>query len=139
MIKKHANIPVPENENENEDEDENENKKDISPDIPYSINNIPMLIIYLYKHYDEISTTINGLKFILSHSQTGDGCILLVKYNITTILFKIIQHDVYRNEREIQLLCLNILRQLLECNYTRDSLIHSTYILNITFSLGKIS
>lgn len=103
----------------------------------HSAFNAPMLINWLGKHYDELSTVISGLEFTLHHAQKGDGCVLLLKYGVLRALLKIQRHDAYSDEKNVQLLCVQIFKQLLECNYTRDPLIITSEVLRITFSIGE--
>ena len=103
---------------------------------PFSLNNVPMLLTWLYKHFDEMDTAIAGLEFTLKHANTGDGCVLLLKYGVLSTLFMIQRHDGYKDNKEVQLLCVKIFQQLLQCNYTREPLIITTEVLKTTFSIG---
>ena len=105
---------------------------------PYSALNTPMLITWLNKHHDELQTALSGLKFIYKHAQTGDGCVLLLKYGVLRVLFKVQKYEGYRDNKELQLLCVNIFKQLLECNYTREPLILTVDVLKTTFAIGGI-
>jgi hypothetical protein len=113
------------------DEDSTMRKKD-----PYSALNAPMLVTQLSKHFDEVSTAISALGFVLKHAEEGEGCVLLLKYGILSTIFKVHLHEPYVDHKEIQLLVASVLKQLLECNYTRDSLIDNLDVLRVTFSIA---
>lgn len=80
----------------------------------------PMLLGYLTRHFKEEPTIKAGLSYTLTHLNTGEGCVLIHRHGILNILPKIC--EAYIKIQEIQLLLINILRQLLNCNYTRDEI-----------------
>lgn len=105
-------------------------------EVVYSALNVPMLLIWLNGHYDEAVTVLTGLEFALHHAMQGEGCMLLLKHGVLKVLNKILGHKDFRDNESIQLKCIQIFKQLLECNYTRDPLITRTDVLKTTFAIG---
>jgi hypothetical protein len=96
--------------------------------------NAPMLVAWLQQHVHEEPTTLDGLKFLMKHLSTGEGCFLMQRHGVLLAITKI--HDFYRNQPPIQLLVVCILQQLLDCNYTRAALIADPAVLHISFSIA---
>lgn len=46
-------------------------------------------------------------------------------------------HEFYREEGQIQLLCLKVLKQLLDCNFTRSELLKQQHALRIAYSISR--
>jgi hypothetical protein len=82
----------------------------------------PMLLGYLTRHFKEEPTIKAGLSYTLTHLNTGEGCVLIHRHGILNILPKIFEE--YIKSQEIQLQVISILRQLLNCNYTRDDIMN---------------
>lgn len=108
----------------------------VKKDTPYSSLNAPMLVKWLAGHYDESPTAVSGLHFIFQHTENEEGCIILLKYGVLKVLFKVQRHEPYTEHKEIQLLCVLVLRNLLGCHETMQPLISTTDVLRITFSIG---
>jgi hypothetical protein len=68
------------------------------------------------------------------HSQVGDGCVQMYRHNVIDLLCK--ASEAYRQNSNIQLNILIIFQRLLECNYTRESIISTPKALNISFLIG---
>jgi hypothetical protein len=108
----------------------------VKKETPYSSLNAPMLVKWLASHYDESPTAVSGLQFIFQHTENEEGCIILLKYGVLKVLFKVQRHEPYIEHKEIQLLCVQVLRNLLECYKTMQPLISTIDVLRITFSIG---
>lgn len=108
----------------------------VKKESPYSSLNAPMLVKWLSNHYDEAPTTVSGLQFIFQHTENDEGCVILLKYGVLKVLFKIQRHEPYMDHKEIQLLCARVLRNLLECDQTMQPLISTIDVLRITFSIA---
>ena len=96
--------------------------------------NILMLITWLVKNLVDEAITETGLKLMEVHSQVGDGCIQIYRHKGIDFLVK--ASEKYRKNSTIQLNILIILHRLLECNYTRDSIIATPVALNVSFIIG---
>lgn len=96
--------------------------------------NAPMLVAWLLKHVHEEPTTLNGLKFLLKHMASGEGCFLMHRHGVLHAITKI--HDFYHSQPPIQLMVVSILKQLLDCNYTRSAMIAQVDVLNMAFSIA---
>lgn len=104
---------------------------------PASAYNAPMLMSWLIKHIKEEHTATNGLKLLLKHVQTGEGCQLMYTHGAVDCCLRASQF--YRNcavADDVQLDCISILRQLLDCNFTRDAIICDTRVLRAAFNIG---
>lgn len=97
--------------------------------------NAPMMISWLLRHYQEEPTTESGLKFALRHLETGEGCFLLHRHGLVNAVLKIFQF--YKTETTIHLLAAQVLKQLLECNYTRSLIIKSVEPLHTAFGVAR--
>jgi len=92
----------------------------IESSTPQSSYNAPMLVPMIHKNVHEETTVVKGFKFALHHLQDGEGCALLLKHGILEATLKV--HVYYfKKHPPLQLECLNVLRQLLECNLTRNA------------------
>lgn len=79
----------------------------------------PTLASYLLRHAHEEETMLHGLKLALQNLQTVEGCVLLLRHSLPTTLYRIQDH--FRTwQPDIISLVLQCLRQLLDCNATRD-------------------
>jgi hypothetical protein len=108
----------------------------VKKETPYSSLNAPMLVKWMSGHYDEAPTAVSGLKFIFQHTENEEGCVILLKYGVLKVLFKVHRHEPYIEQKEIQLLCANVLKNLLECYKTMQPLISTIDVLRITFSIA---
>ena len=80
---------------------------------------------------------IQGLNFMMKHLETGDGCELLHKHGAVECVVQVSTYPINKPKREIQLYCVSILRKLLDCNYTRESIINKDVrVLRLAFSIG---
>lgn len=84
--------------------------------------NAPMLVAWLLRHFHEELTMQQGLKYALDKLQDGEGCVLLLRHGLAPALQKIHTHFL-KISPEIELLILQCFRQLLDCNFTRDTLL----------------
>jgi hypothetical protein len=96
--------------------------------------NVLMLITWLVKNLPDEAITETGLKLMEVHSQVGDGCVQMYRHNVIDLLCK--ASEAYRQNSNIQLNILIIFQRLLECNYTRESIISTPKALNISFLIG---
>lgn len=96
--------------------------------------NAPMLVAWLQQHVHEEPTTLNGLRFLLKHLSTGEGCFLMHRHGVMHAIGKI--HDFYRNQPPIQLLVASVTKQLLDCNYTRSAIVSHTSVLIMCFHIA---
>lgn len=104
---------------------------------PASAYNAPMLMSWLIKHIKEEHTATEGLKLVLKHVQSGEGCQLMFTHGAVDCCLRAVQ--VYRNSEvadAVQLDCITILRQLLDCNFTRSAIISDTRVLRAVFNIG---
>lgn len=108
----------------------------IESSTPQSSYNAPMLVPLIHKNVHEENTVIKGFKFALQHLQEGEGCVLLLKHGILEATLKV--HAFYfKKHPPIQLDCLNVLRQLLDCNLTRDAITANDLRgLNMAFTIA---
>ena len=88
-----------------------------------NVFNAPMLVSWVYKHLDEELTLKQGLEYMKKHVETGEGCVLLHRHDIMMCLIKV--YDENKDKSHIALYVVAILRKLLDCNFTRDSIINS--------------
>lgn len=96
--------------------------------------NVLMLITWLVKNLPDEAITETGLKLMEIHSQIGDGCVQIFRHHGIDLLVK--ASEKYRQNASIQLNILIIFHRMLECNFTRDSIIANTVSLNVTFLIG---
>mmetsp|Transcript_31144 Transcript_31144/g.52069 ORF Transcript_31144/g.52069 Transcript_31144/m.52069 type:complete len:533 (-) Transcript_31144:92-1690(-) len=101
--------------------------------------NAPMLVAWLLKHHQEDPTTLNGLKYLLKHLETGEGCFLMLRHGALQAVMKI--HAYFTNDPPIQLLVIKVVRQLLDCNYTRSLVLDeanngATNLLHMCFKIA---
>jgi hypothetical protein len=96
--------------------------------------NAPMLVSFLFKVADQEPTIVKGLKAILHHMESGEGCRLLHTNGIIVTIIKI--HHEHPKHTEIQLLCATALRCLVDCNLTRDAVIDKTDVLQVAFAIS---
>ena len=95
--------------------------------------NAPMLVAWLQQHHQEEPTTLNGLKFLMKHLSTGEGCFLMLRHGVLNAIIKI--HQFYKNQPPIQLHVVNVVRQLLDCNYTRSMVVANLTVLRMCFQI----
>ena len=105
-----------------------------------NVFNAPMLVSWVYKHLDEELTVRQGLEYMQRHVETGEGCVLLHRQDIMMCLIQVYEQD--KDKPHITLYVASILRKLLDCNFTRDSIINgegpgyeSTSALRVSFSI----
>lgn len=96
--------------------------------------NVLMLITWLMKNISDEAITETGLKLMEVHSQIGDGCIQIYRHSGVDLLVK--ASEKYRRNATIQLNILIIFHHLLECNFTRESVITTPVALDLTFLIG---
>lgn len=96
--------------------------------------NVLMLVSWIYKHRTDEKVVLKGLKLMNAHAKTGDGCIQIVKHR--GLLCVTSCQKLYHSNKEVQLLCIQIMRQLVDCNFTRDGIIGDMSVLHIAFSIG---
>ena len=96
--------------------------------------NAAMLVPWIYKNIDDEKQVQLGVDFMIGHTDTGDGCKLLVKHGALGVLVK--AHGAYKNKHSsIELSIVTCLRRLLECNFTRDQMTNLD-TLKIAFYVG---
>ena len=97
-----------------------------------------MLISWLLKHIKEEQTILTGMKLLINHVQTGDGCQLMHTHGVIEFIRRASTNYLHgENHFSIQLSCVSIIRQLLDCNYTRDEIISTnTDMLRLAFNIG---
>ena len=96
--------------------------------------NAAMLVPWIYKNIVDEKQVQLGVDFMIGHTDTGDGCKLLIKHGALGVLVK--AHSTYMNKHSsIELSLVTCLRRLLECNFTRD---HITNLdtLKLAFYVG---
>ena len=96
--------------------------------------NVLMLITWLAKNLDDEAVIQSGLKLMEAHANLGDGCVQIYRHKGIDLLDK--TSTTYRSNGVIQLSVLAIFHRLLDCNFTRDSIITSPKVLNISFLIG---
>lgn len=96
--------------------------------------NAPMLVAWLQKHHHEEPTTLNGLRFLYKHLSTGEGCFLMLRHGVLHAIIKI--HEFYRNQPPIQLLVATVVKQLLDCNFTRSAVVSNVSVLTMCFTIA---
>lgn len=104
------------------------------PDNPESSANILMLTSWIYKNIEDEMNTIKGMELLLSHANSGEGCIHIFRHNGLRCLLG--AQERYPHIFSLQLCCLRLLCQLLECNFTRSALISSPQLMILAFSIG---
>ena len=103
-------------------------------DTPESAANILMLTSWIHKNIDDELNTIKGLELLLSHANNGEGCIHIYRHNGIRCILEAQQK--YSNILSLQICCLKLLCQLLECNFTRLPLITTPLLMNLAFNIG---
>ncbi|KAJ1427287.1 hypothetical protein B484DRAFT_77506 [Ochromonadaceae sp. CCMP2298] len=93
-----------------------------------------MLVSWLLSHHHEEPTAINGLKYLGKHMATGEGCFLMLRHGALEAVLKI--HEFYQNQPPVQLLVIKVLRQLLDCNYTRTLVVSKAAVLSACFAIA---
>ena len=88
-----------------------------------NVFNAPMLVSWVYKHMDEELTLRQGLEYMQKHVDTGEGCVLLHRHDVMMCLMGVFEQD--KEKPHIALYIVSILRKLLDCNFTRDSIINA--------------
>lgn len=96
--------------------------------------NAPTLVGWIIKNVNEELTMLKGLDYVLFHMKTGEGCLLLFRHGIVTAVTRILTK--YPNHPPLALLVIQILRQLLDCNFTRDELIENTEIFHLVMVIA---
>eukprot|EP01033_Poteriospumella_lacustris_P006429 gene6429-4627_t len=99
-------------------EAETQAKIDLATSASHSYN-APMLVSWLLRHCQEEETVIQGLNQAYKHLQTTEGCNLLARHDLHNTLYRIAAHFM-SFQPDIVHLCLQCLRQLVDCNETRD-------------------
>ena len=94
--------------------------------------NAPMLVSWIYKHINDEFTVTSGLSLMLENVHNGESCLNMVQYDCVRCVMR--AHSVYVGNAEVQLLCVSILRMLLDCNLTRDVVIGDGKTLKMLFS-----
>lgn len=98
--------------------------------------NAPMLSSWIYKNVHEEPTVISGMAFLQQHLDGAEGCELMVKHDILGAIQRV--HNFYKDHPPLQLQCVTAIRKLLDCNFTRDSIISSTLALRISFNIAHV-
>lgn len=83
--------------------------------------NAPMLVSWVFKHVDEELTLTQGLTYMRKHVESAEGCTLLLRHDVLMCLLKVF--DEWSSKPNILLFVISILRKLLDCNMTRESII----------------
>lgn len=104
------------------------------PDTPDSSANILMLTSWIHKNIDDELNTTKGLEFLLLHANNGEGCIHIYRHNGIRCILE--AQEKYPNILSLQICCLKLLCQLLECNFTRPSLITTPTLMTLAFNIG---
>lgn len=100
-----------------------------------SMLNTPMLVMWLLKNIEHEPVMMRGLALLLKHLQTGEGCLMISRHGGFQVIEK--AHEYYSKHPPIQLLCISTLRKLLDCNFTRDSLIdNNVKVVHMAFSIA---
>lgn len=103
-------------------EAETQAKVDLATSASHSYN-APMLVSWLLRHCQEEETVIQGLNQAFKHLQTTEGCNLLARHDLHNTLYRIAAHFM-SFQPDIVHLCLQCLRQLVDCNETRDMVLN---------------
>jgi hypothetical protein len=102
-----------------------------------SAMNAPMLVAWIFKNVEEEPTLVSGLKYLLMHLNTGEGCRIFQKHNACDTVIR--AHHHYRTHVQVQQLCVSIFKQFLDCNLTRDELINnSVTLLRVVFNIAHL-
>lgn len=104
------------------------------PDNPSSSTNILMLTSWIHKNISDELNTLRGMELLLSHASTGEGCVHIYRHNGIRCLTE--AHHHYPSVTPLQLSCLKLLCQLLECNFTRPPLLSTPELMLIAFNIG---
>lgn len=98
--------------------------------------NGPMLINWVYKNLEDELTVDKGLQAILKHMDTGEACEIFLRHSIIDIVVRVTKRWRTQEYARVQLSCVSIIRRLLDCNFTRDSLISSPAVMMMAFNAG---
>lgn len=115
-------------------EDDSEQKALQDTDSPDSAYNILMLVSWVSKSLHDELTTSKGMNLVHAHSLSGEGCIQLYRHHGVRLLLD--AQNMYRNNEEIQFTCIASLRQLVDCNFTRDAVLADPTIVTTVFGIG---
>jgi len=96
--------------------------------------NAPMLISWVFKHLHEELTTTQGLNYIRKQVETGEGCELMLKNGAVDCVMA--AAEAWRSRADLVLICANVVRRLLDCNFTRDKLLNDIALLRKSFGFG---
>ena len=96
--------------------------------------NAPMLVAWMLKHFDDEVISTEGLGFLLKHLESGEGCYLLHRQGILNAVYKI-QFYFFKTHPNIQILILKVFAKLLDCNYTRGTILKDTDMLRVVFTI----
>lgn len=95
--------------------------------------NCPMIISFTQKFSAEAEPVLRGLRLIKKIVQTGEGCLQCCRHEAPPMMMKVFaNHELHD---EITLLLVDIWKQLLECNFTRDSLIEDDVVMRAVFAI----
>lgn len=98
--------------------------------------NAPMLVSWVYKHMDQELTITQGLEHFRKQLETGEGCEVMFKNNVVKCVMA--AADQWRERSDLVLMCANIIRKLLDCNFTRPSMIEDITLLRQCFQFGHV-
>jgi hypothetical protein len=94
----------------------------------------PVLITWINKHLKEEPIMIQAFGFLTKHLDSAEGCNLLFKHGIVDSLLNI--HLFFKENPPIQLSIILALKQLLDCNHTRDDVVENVHVLHCCFSIA---
>lgn len=103
-------------------EAESQEKINLATSAAHSYN-APMLVSWLLRHCQEEETVIQGLNQAYKHLQTPEGCSLLARHDLHNTIYRIATHFMSW-QPDIVHLCLQCLRQLVDCNETREMVLN---------------
>jgi hypothetical protein len=115
-------------------EDDSEQKALQDTDSPESAYNILMLVSWVSKSLQDEPTALKGMNLVHAHSLSGEGCIQLYRHGGVKLLLD--AAELYRSIEGIQLACISTLRQLVDCNFTRDAVLADPTIVTTVFGIG---
>lgn len=96
--------------------------------------NAPMLVQWIARHTKEEPTMIDGLEFVLHHLNTGEGCVLLYRHQVLETVNQVANQ--YPGHVVIQQHIACIMKQLLDCNFTRDHALNALYQDIVPLAIG---
>ena len=111
------------------------NSADVDVDELGKTDSIPMLCLWLTKHIEDEGTVSTSLSYLRSHASTGHGCQAIVGYLQTDTLKQIA--ELYRGNESVCLLLLQVIKQLIDCNLTRDILLRSPTVVLVCQDIGS--